>query len=130
MPKLENKDELIKFMGDHYDHNLKVANYLLVAHGAALVGCLSVLKDYASTPQLKGVGLFVILFGFGLLAAIVYYASLAFARAVVLNALMDNKTADEGTAKFLERANFLSLAISAGLMVIAIVCIIWRFSSL
>jgi hypothetical protein len=68
MPKLENKDELIKFMGDHYDHNLKVANYLLVAHGAALVGCLSVLKDYASTPQLKGVGLFVILFGFGLLA--------------------------------------------------------------
>ena len=130
MAKLANKGELLKFMGDHYDHNFKAANYLLVAHGAALAASLSVLKDYASTPQLKGIGTFVILFGVGLLAAIVYYASLALARATVLNAIMSDEYAGQSTARFLGNVNIGALSIAVAAMVVAIVVVIWRFSSL
>ena len=43
--------------------------YLLVAHGAGFAGCLAVVKDYATTPQLKGLGAFINLFGYGFLVA-------------------------------------------------------------
>jgi hypothetical protein len=130
MAKLENKEELLKFMSDHYDHNFKAANYLLVGHAAGLVGCLSVLKDYDSTPQLKGLGTFVVLFGIGLLSAIVYYASLALARSVVLNAIMNDESHDEATGGFLTKVNLGTLFIAGVTFVVAIGLIMWRFASL
>ncbi|HVV81331.1 MAG TPA: hypothetical protein VHD59_17175 [Pseudolabrys sp.] len=44
-------------------------NYLLVANGAGLAACLATLKDYATTPQLKGIGLVIGAFSGGLMAA-------------------------------------------------------------
>ena len=35
----------------------KALNYLLVANGAGLAGCLATLKDYAAVPQLHGIGM-------------------------------------------------------------------------
>jgi hypothetical protein len=52
--------------------------YLLVAHAAGLITCLSLLKDYEHTPRLKGIGVFVYLFGFGLIAAAAAYGALAY----------------------------------------------------
>ena len=49
-------------MRDFFEHEAKGANYLLVARGAALVACLSVLKDYDTTPYLKGIGIFIVMF--------------------------------------------------------------------
>src|ERR1700676_4698446 len=90
-----------ELMKDHYDNHLKSANYLFAAHGAGLVGCLSILKDYASTPQLKGIGMFIVLFGVGLVGAILNYIALSFARIVVMNAIMDREGPDKSTATFL-----------------------------
>jgi hypothetical protein len=45
-------------------------------HAAGLITCLTLLKDYNNTPQLKGVGLFVGLFGMGLIAAMTAFIEL------------------------------------------------------
>jgi hypothetical protein len=71
-------------MRDYFDSDLKNAHYLLVAHGAGLAGCLATLKDYATTPQLKGVGIFIVIFCFGLLLATMGTASLSLRRSNVL----------------------------------------------
>src|SRR5436190_1039860 len=69
MPKLVNKQELMDFMGRHYDQSFKTAGYLFVGHGAGLGVCASILKDYTADPfRFKGLGLFFILFGAGLIA--------------------------------------------------------------
>jgi hypothetical protein len=67
------KDVVFQHMKDNYDTHLKTANYLFVAHGAGLIGCLSVLKDYNTVPQLKGIGIFIFLFGAGFLGGMLNY---------------------------------------------------------
>jgi len=37
-----------------WDIRLKGLNYLLIAHAAGLVGCLTVLNNYDTNPHLKG----------------------------------------------------------------------------
>jgi len=114
---------------DHYESQVKSANYLLVAHAAGLVGCLSVLKDYATTPQLKGMGTFVVLFGVGLLGAIVNYVGIAFS-------VMAATSRDEFSKSGFNVAIGLTVVGAAGglvalvTLVIAIAAIITRFSSL
>lgn len=48
------------------DLESKALNYLLVANGAGLAGCLTVLKDYANVPQVHGVGILIVVFAVGL----------------------------------------------------------------
>jgi hypothetical protein len=114
---------------DHYESQIKSANYLLVAHAAGLIGCLSVLKDYATTPQLKGMGIFIILFGIGLLGAILNYVSIAFG---VLIATGGRK---RGSMSYRTAISVTLLGAAGGLaglalLVVAIAIIIARFSSL
>jgi hypothetical protein len=49
----------------------KALNTLMVGHAAGLVTCLTLIKDYNNTPQLKGLGWFITLFGLGLFLAVV-----------------------------------------------------------
>src|SRR6266404_7218319 len=49
-----------------WEVHLKAVNSLLIAHGAGLVACLTLLKDYDTTPHLKHIGWFIGLFAFGL----------------------------------------------------------------
>jgi hypothetical protein len=50
-------------------------NSLMIAHAAGLVTCLTLSKDYKDTPQLKGIGTFVMAFGVGLVFAISAYVA-------------------------------------------------------
>jgi hypothetical protein len=114
---------------DHYESQIKSANYLLVAHAAGLIGCLSVLKDYATTPQLKGMGIFIILFGIGLLGAILNYVSIAF------GVLIATSSPKPGSRSYRTAIDVTLLGAAGGLaglalLVVAIVIIIARFSSL
>jgi hypothetical protein len=118
MPRLSNKDELIEFMENHYKRHFKAAYYLLFAHGSGLLTCVTGLKEYASTPQLNGVGAFVVLFGLGFLSSIVYYVSVFLARAVVLNALMsDEDPNDSVSAGFLKLLNLIFLTVAIGALI-------------
>lgn len=71
-------------MRDFFDHELKNSNYLLVAHGAGLIGCLSTLKDYAVTEQLKGIGVFISLFAIGFILAAMGTVALSINRIAML----------------------------------------------
>ena len=57
---------------DTWDAINKALNNLMVAHAAGLVTCLTLVKDYKleSPGPLKGTGCFIVLFGSGLIAAI------------------------------------------------------------
>jgi hypothetical protein len=48
--------DVLKSMKDHYDHLFSRLHYLLVGNGAGFAGGLTILKDYTSTPQYRGVG--------------------------------------------------------------------------
>ncbi len=104
----------LDFISGNYEHLLKTANYLLAAHGASLLLCLSVLKDYSAAGNLKGVGTFIVLFGIGLLAAIANYISLSLSRSVAMNAAKAGRNSDRATEGFLTRLHLISLAITLG----------------
>lgn len=55
------------------DELRKLVQLLFIAHGAVIVGALSVLKDYSSISQLKGMGLFVSGSCIGLTAVVIAY---------------------------------------------------------
>jgi hypothetical protein len=60
---------------DHWDILYKGSNTLMVAQAAGLVTCLTLLKDYTPTnpAQLRGLPVFLFLFGIGLVLAILVH---------------------------------------------------------
>jgi hypothetical protein len=117
-------------MKDHYDQNLKAANYLFVAHGAGLIGCLSILKDYKTTPELRGIGIFVLLFGIGFIGAILNYIGLHFARILALNAIFDEAEVHAPSRTLVAWIHFIGLGIALLTLLIAVILLIARFHSL
>lgn len=120
----------VDFVQRNYDHNLKTANYLIAAHGACLLLALSALKDYTPSGPLKGIGLFILLFGLGLLAAMLNYASLSVSRSVAINAARDGVDSDEATTALLSKVHLSALATSLGTLVVALTVSIWRYAGL
>ena len=54
----KQRDEAQQYMEDVFDLLLKAVGYLLAANAPGLAGCMTLLKDYATVPQLKGIGIF------------------------------------------------------------------------
>jgi hypothetical protein len=115
-----DKEATLKYYHDNYELHFKGANYLMVAHAAGFVGCLSVLKDYAAVPVLKGIGFYIIIFGIGMIASMLYYISLALARSTALNEVMQDKPPHEPTRTFLTIFHFLSISVAILMLLIAI----------
>jgi hypothetical protein len=70
-------DERIKLeaLRDHFEVFSKGGNYLIVGHAAGFVGCLSVVREQPDLPPpFHHVGLFVLLFGAGLLLGSLFWA--------------------------------------------------------
>jgi len=44
---------------DVLDIQFKGVGYLLAANAAGIAGCVTLLKDYETVPQLKGIGIFI-----------------------------------------------------------------------
>src|SRR5688572_3798574 len=70
------------YVRDHWDAQGKAVAYLLTVHGAVLVGSLAAIKDYTTTPLLKGLGTVVVLSSIGLLSG-----GIAFGTVTVLRSL-------------------------------------------
>jgi hypothetical protein len=131
MARIVNKKELQDFMGAHYERNFKTAYMLLGAHSAALVSCATFLKDYAQTPAYKGIGIFVLIFGIGFICALIHYAGLFMARAVVMNSLQsDEDPNNAASAGFLKLTVFASMAAAVLLLVAAVGLFVWKIASL
>ena len=125
-----SKDTLLKVVQEGYEHHLKTANYLVAAHAAGLIACLALIKDYANTPMLKGIGFYIIVFGIGILASIAHYISLSFSRATAITDTIEERDADEFTKRFLALWHFGSVLVSLLAMIVAIVGLMIKFSSL
>ena len=130
MPTIKNKDELLADLREDYTTHFTIAGLLLAAHAACLGYCIKVLNDYASAnPVNRGVGIFVAIFGAGLIAAIVNYASLFFARMVARNAIRsDRDPNDEPSAEFLKRAAWYSLLIAGFALILGILIFVVRYA--
>jgi hypothetical protein len=117
---------------DHYDAQAKGANYLLVAHAAGLIGCLSVLKDYATIPQLKGLGTFILIFGVGLLAAIANFVGISLSVMFAMNMRDDRNHRRRFwlAAVNITLIGFAGLIVSLVALVVGIITTMVRFSSL
>jgi hypothetical protein len=120
----------IDFVQINSEHNLKTGNYLIAAHGACLLLALSALKDYSPGGPLKGVGLFIFLFGLGLLAAIANYASLSLGRSVAINAARNEVDADEAATKFITKCHLWALGSSLAIFIVAVLVAMWRYTTL
>ena len=129
MAKLEKEAEL-KFYHENYEHHFKGANYLMVANAAGFVGCITVLRDYATTPAYKGVGFYIVVFGIGMLSSILYYIGLALARSNALSTIIQDRYMHEPTQKFLTVWHFVTMTISILALVIAIVGLMTRLAKL
>ena len=71
--QLEAFDRLRQVRKDLWEALNKALNTLMVGHAAGLVTCLTLLKDYnaASPGPLRGLGIFILLFGVGLVIAVI-----------------------------------------------------------
>lgn len=124
---VDKRLDVLKSMKDHYDHLFSRLHYLFVAHGAGFVGGLTILKDYTSTPQYRGVGLPIALFGIGLLAAILAYITLSLAQMNAKNSVLDKVKPPSMPVFYI---HYAMLAVSIILLFIAVGIIIYRVASL
>jgi hypothetical protein len=124
----DNRLTVLKAMKDHYDHLFSRVHYLFLAHSAGLVGALTVLKDYVSTPQYRGVGIPAGLFGVGLIAAIVSYIALSFAQMVAKNSVLDRTQHEPSMLVFW--VHYGGLTVSVLSFVAALLIIVWHVVSL
>jgi len=131
MAKITNKDEVLKHMGESHGHHFTAAKLLLAAHAGGLGTCVTVLKEAANTPQFHGVGVFVLLFGAGLIASILYYASMFMTQGTVRNSIMsDEDPNDAPSATFLQVLNVVSMSMALLTLLAAIGFVIGKTSSL
>lgn len=127
MRKIANKDELLKFMEEEHQQHFKITGLLAAANGGAFGTCVTIWKDYASSPQYNGVGVLFILFGLGTISAILSYAIVFVSRNIVRNALMSHQDPnDTPGAVALQIAYHVTLVASALALVGAIGVIVWR----
>ena len=83
---------------DHFDTIAQGANLLMVAHGAGLVGCVTLLKEHVF--MYGGVGLYILIFGVGLTAAVYGYSLLTFARMNAISVVAGSRFIRSGWETF------------------------------
>lgn len=70
MRRIKNQAELLKFMEKEHQQLFQSGFAVAGAHGTGLGTCATVWKDYASSPQYQRAGVLFIIFGAGLVSAI------------------------------------------------------------
>jgi hypothetical protein len=126
----DERELQFNLLKDHYENHGKSANYLLAAHGAGLLACLTTLKDYAQTPQFKGIGVLIVIFSVGLFGSVLTYASVAFARMMALNmAVYEDRNYGRAPTVLLV-LNVAGLLLALACLVVALAFIVIRFACL
>ena len=116
---------------DHYDNLLKGVHYLLVAHAAGLLTCLSAIKDTANVLALGGIGNLVTLFGVGLISATVLWVLCLVGRMELLAALQLKVAKPDPTWSFITYwGTTICVWVSVPAFIAAIVLVIIKFGFL
>jgi hypothetical protein len=115
-----------QYAKEHFDVEFKAVGYLLTANAAGLAGCVTLLKDYATAPQLKGIGIFISLFGSGFIFAVIGFVAITIHRQAWLGAFLGGR-AKEANPKLYAFAAFAPNAISCLLLCAAVALMMGRF---
>jgi hypothetical protein len=113
-----------------FDYEGKAINYLLVANSAGFAGCLATLKDYATVPQLKGIGALIGIFGSGLIAAGIAFVIFQWTCVEMLHVTGQSQSAKPKTLLWLGRLQNLVMLVSTALFLNAIIVIMNQLKSL
>jgi hypothetical protein len=119
------KAEIRESVADMTDILQKAANSLLLAHGAAIVTCLTQLKDYGTNPNLKHIGIAIAAFGAGFIVAMIGYIDVGIGR---LKLMLGVFNADRAAFVPMPLMRGVTLMyISAGILGLSVLAIVWRF---
>jgi len=113
---------------DHYDLFLRIANSLSVAHAAGLLACVTAIKDYQNLPPALGIGQLILIFGGGLLGAILLYASLVAGRIVLLQAIHTGNKPESWSRRDYW-GSVIGAWVSIALLAFAVVLVMFRLGS-
>jgi nitrate reductase NapE component len=131
MRRIANRDELLRFMEEEHQQHFKLASLLAVANGGAFGTCVTIWRDYASSPQYNGVGILFIILGAGLIASILNYGIVFVSRNIVRSSLMSHEDPNDAPGAIaLQVAYYVTLVIAAAALIGAIAFVIWRSRSL
>ena len=114
-------DKRIEKLGSIVDEITKAIQSLMIANGAALVACLTFLKDYDTATKYKGIGTFILLFGSGFLAAVTAFALSFHLRLRLYDLQFQRPLKEKRTNWSLWLTGFWSLA--SAMMLSAAVCL-------
>jgi hypothetical protein len=119
-------DEERQYAKEHFDVEFKAVGYLLAANAAGLAGCVTLLKDYATVPQLKGIGVFICLFGLGFIFAVIGFVAITIHRQAWLGTFSRDR-AKEANAIYYAIGAFAPNALSCLLLCAAVALMIGKF---
>jgi hypothetical protein len=125
----------LEALRDHFETFSKGANYLLVGHGAGLVGCLSVVKEHPDQlpSHIQGIGQLVLLFGSGLLLGVLFWGMSMVIKISVMQSIISQKGPSQSWLLWLywhliAAIAYIGLWGSLVAFVVAIVLIMSRFT--
>lgn len=112
-----------------FEHDFKSANYLLVAHGAALLACVTSLKEYSKTPELHGIGIFAAFFAAGFIFAALGYAGTRVARNALVAVALGDKPRYEPPVWMLEM-HIYAMTLSFMILLVTVMALIPKLALL
>lgn len=121
MPDMETG---VKAANEHWETFIRGATLLLGGNGVGFGGCLTMLKD--GVPSMPGVGLFICLFGLGLLFSIVYYVALTINKIELQQAIVSGEAA---FTRGFDKLAYVGLGGGIGFFGLAVIIAMVRFAS-
>jgi hypothetical protein len=103
----------------------KAASSLLVAHGGAMLACLSQLKDYGTNPQIKHIGFIIAAFAVGFILAILAYVDVSVGRSKLMLGIYKADASAFQPMPLMRAVTFLYF--SVGILGLAVLGIAWWF---
>ena len=107
----------------------KALNYLMVANGAGLAGCLAGLKDYSTVPQLHGIGALIVIFVAGLILGALAFVVFQSAHFEIMHNVLTDEDNPRRAAISMTIANLLMKA-SGGAFILALIIIANKLAKL
>src|ERR1051326_104587 len=123
---VRDHERFTELMAQFLDQQFKTANYLLIAHGAALAGVLTFIKEPKNTGMNAGsLGALPVMFGVGFVTSMLAYIMLSVAQSREISDVLQNLRT--GTALFLKFA-WYAFFVSALLLIVGILNAAGRLS--
>jgi hypothetical protein len=123
------KESRRQIMQSTLELETKALNYLLVANGAGMAGCLTALKDYATVPQLHGLGVLIVIFSGGLITGTLGFLSFQSANFDVMRAVLVRDEPPQQATGTMALTN-IAMKLSGACFLVAVIVIAVRLASL